>query len=101
MVKRPGDNTGAAFGECCRISAGAYRGSMSGAILVYRGGAGESESEELSAWRGVGGGDGEGVKVGRDEGGEFNRVLGAWRRARLRVVRGVVLEGKQDSLGGG
>lgn len=105
MVKRPGDNMGAALGECCQTSVGAFKGSMSGAIFEMRGvfvGAGESESEELLIQPGVSRGDREGVKVGREDDGEFIWALGiwdVWRHVQLHVVRGVVLEGWRDSLG--
>jgi hypothetical protein len=62
----------------------------------------ESESEELSTRHG-GGGDGEGLNVGKDDNGEVLWALELWgfgRCARLHVVRGTVLEGWRDSLGG-
>ena len=62
-------------------------------------GTGESESDELS---GVRGGDGEAVKGCRGDTVERGLILvgrGDCRRARLRVIRGVVQDGRRDSLG--
>ena len=51
MVKRPAESTGTAFGECWSTSAAAYRGLITGFIVIKEQrvavSPGESESEEL------------------------------------------------------
>jgi hypothetical protein len=109
MVKRPADSTSATFGECWHTSAGAYRGSITGFMVVKEQvvtvGSGESESEELFIRWHVSRGDGKGIKMGKEdrEDNDVALVLEirvVWIHAWLHVVKGTVLDGWRDSLQG-